>query len=482
MAAQQKAGPLRAVIFDMDGVLIDSEPVYLEYQYQALSRRYPWVSRESLYPTVGMSGQEHPLFMATLCRRTPDAAFRAELDAIFDGVQVDYRTILRPEVPQVLADLRAQGLRLALASSSGMANIRRVLAECGLRDAFDCVVSGEQFTRSKPDPEIYRTVMRRLGCRPQECLIVEDSTYGIAAGAASGGIVAALRDDRFPFDQAAAQLHIAALRELPALAACGGRRIRAAFFDVDGTLAEVGSHRIPAGTYTALARLREQGIAVLVSTGRHPLEIEQEALLPGITLDGGVYMNGQLCVVRGRPVLESCIPAAALRGLKEYLARHGRSCIFLEQDRMYANFVDARMAAEQAKIGTAPPPAADIDGLEGRKIYQVIPFIAPDEEAALLGAMPGCKLLRWGENVVDITGADGGKERGMLAVCAALGIDPAQTIAFGDAENDLGILWQAGIGVAMGNALATVKRSADYVTARVEADGVYRALKHFYLI
>ena len=80
----------------------------------------------------------------------------------------------------------------------------------------------------------------KLGRKPEECLIVEDSTYGVQAGTAAGGVVAALRDERFPFDQRAAQLHIDSLAELPALAACGGKRIRAAFFDVDGTLITVG--------------------------------------------------------------------------------------------------------------------------------------------------------------------------------------------------------------------------------------------------
>jgi len=115
--------------------------------------------------------------------------------------------------------LRAMGLQLALASSSPMSNIRQVLGECGLMEFFPVIVSGEQFEASKPDPEIYLHTMARLGRRPEECLIVEDSTYGVQAGAAAGGLVAALRDERFPFDQSAARFHIGNLSEIPALAA-----------------------------------------------------------------------------------------------------------------------------------------------------------------------------------------------------------------------------------------------------------------------
>ena len=274
--------PIRAVIFDMDGVLIDSEPVYLGMQARNLQTKYPWVTLESMYPTVGMSSQEYPRFMARLCRVPFTPEFEKELmqadenepihfpdilrpearpmleqlramglqlalassspmsnirqvlgecglmeffPVIVSGEQfeaskpIHFPDILRPEARPMLEQLRAMGLQLALASSSPMSNIRQVLGECGLMEFFPVIVSGEQFEASKPDPEIYLHTMARLGRRPVECLIVEDSTYGVQAGAAAGGLVAALRDERFPFDQSAARFHIGNLSEIPALAA-----------------------------------------------------------------------------------------------------------------------------------------------------------------------------------------------------------------------------------------------------------------------
>ena len=211
--------PIRAVIFDMDGVLIDSEPVYLGMQARNLQTKYPWVTLESMYPTVGMSSQEYPRFMARLCRVPFTPEFEKELMQADENEPIHFPDILRPEARPMLEQLRAMGLQLALASSSPMSNIRQVLGECGLMEFFPVIVSGEQFEASKPDPEIYLHTMARLGRRPEECLIVEDSTYGVQAGAAAGGLVAALRDERFPFDQSAARFHIGNLSEIPALAA-----------------------------------------------------------------------------------------------------------------------------------------------------------------------------------------------------------------------------------------------------------------------
>ena len=110
---------------------------------------------------------------------------------------------------------------------------------------------------------------------------------------------------------------------------------------------------MPPGVAPALQALQRSGVQVFLCTGRHALEIEEENMLPGITVDGAVYMNGQLCELQGQIVRETPIPAGDLSALKQFLQKKNRSCIFLEKDRMYANCVDSRMEVEQAK--SAPP-------------------------------------------------------------------------------------------------------------------------------
>ena len=94
-------------------------------------------------------------------------------------------------------------------------------------------------------------------------------------------------------------------------------------------------------------------------------------------------------------------------------------------------------------------------------------------EDLLLRQMPHCRTKRWGDAVVDLMSRSGGKENGIRALCAAIGITTEETIAFGDADNDLEMLQLAGIGVAMGNASEKLKAAAAAHCRTVMEDGIY---------
>ena len=115
---------------------------------------------------------------------------------------------------------------MALASSTGPKLIARIVEETGMRPLFDLIVSGKQFRQSKPNPEIYHYTAKTLRVPEEECFVIEDSTVGIQAASRAGMVIAALKDDRFGFDQSPADFHIESIADiLEILPSCCGMEL-----------------------------------------------------------------------------------------------------------------------------------------------------------------------------------------------------------------------------------------------------------------
>ena len=115
-------------------------------------------------------------------------------------------------------------------------------------------------------------------------------------------------------------------------------------------------------------------------------------------------------------------------------------------------------------------------------IFKIVFFATRAELEEAMRLAPHCIATQWFETGFDIISNEGGKEVAMAEVLANYGISPEESIAFGDAENDIAMLRAAGIGVAMGNATPEAKAAADYVTDDCDDDGLLHALEHFSLI
>ena len=206
---------IKAVIFDMDGVLIDSEIIYLDHMHEKLKLKYPDISREALFAVVGSTTKRTMEIVSGVIGEDRDSLDFHELYAgIWADCSLDYPSILRKEVPALLKEIRRRGYLVALASSTGRAGIEEVLTTCGLKENFNYIVSGEEFKESKPNPEIYLHTADTLHCEPAQCLVVEDSTYGIMAAHGAGMTVASLIDERFSFDRSLADYSINGLWEV----------------------------------------------------------------------------------------------------------------------------------------------------------------------------------------------------------------------------------------------------------------------------
>lgn len=255
--------------------------------------------------------------------------------------------------------------------------------------------------------------------------------------------------------------------------------IKAIFFDVDGTLFSHTTGIISKSTHLALDELKKRNIKSIIATGRHMLELQDMPVI-SMDFDGYITLNGQLCLDENKKLFYGN-PVNGVE--KEYLIRLFQEkkipIMFIEENRMYINFVNKMVKEAQADILTAVP---HVGVYSGGDIYMAVAYIQKDEEVDFREQLPGCKITRWNNKAVDIISANGGKINGIKQYLLQNDWKIEEVMAFGDAENDVEMLGFAGIGVAMGNAVDYVKEHADYVTTGVDEDGVEYALKHYGII
>lgn len=178
---------LRAIFFDMDGLLIDSEPLWHEAEIHGFGLAGLRLTAEQCLETTGLRVDEVVRFRyaetpwGEPSQEVVTAAIVERLVAL-----VHEKGVLKPGVAEALDFARRSGLRMALASSSPYVIIDAVLDTFGLRSAFEVIHSAEEETRGKPEPDVYLTAARKLGVDPVDSVALEDSPNGVLAAKAAG--------------------------------------------------------------------------------------------------------------------------------------------------------------------------------------------------------------------------------------------------------------------------------------------------------
>ncbi len=189
--------PLRAVIFDLDGILADSEPWWNEIDSKLLAE-YGVIYRGEYHREV--LGVSYRLAVEFYKKAFGLSASIEELMRRRGEIATEFfanRVGLFPSTKRTLERLRDMKVRLAIATSSVSASARPFLDRHGLTPFFDGIVTGDEIERGKPDPDIYLRAAKKLGIRADACLVIEDALSGITAGKAAGMRVAAIPDKRF---------------------------------------------------------------------------------------------------------------------------------------------------------------------------------------------------------------------------------------------------------------------------------------------
>jgi len=207
--------PYRAILLDLDGTLVDaSEPIAQAILALSRDAGLPVPDRAWAVGRIGFSPEEtwrllgasDPLAMMTLFRERY-------------AVHVTARTRLLPRVPETLVALRGAGRRLALATTRVTSSARDTLEHQGLAAHFDFIGGGDQVARHKPAPDVIQLLLERLGCRPDEALMVGDTTADIGAAHAAGlpcwSVLGGVHDEG-TLRGAGADLILSGVAELPA--------------------------------------------------------------------------------------------------------------------------------------------------------------------------------------------------------------------------------------------------------------------------
>jgi HAD superfamily hydrolase (TIGR01509 family) len=210
---------IEAVIFDNDGLLVDSEPVWDHVRAgMAAERGVDW-NTDDHKAVMGVSTQEWADYM--IQRLKLDVPAETVIQMVIERMQASYRESI-PFLPGALAavELAASHLPTAIASGSHPALLDIITADERLNPHLQLVLSADKVGRGKPHPDVYLETARQLGVSPGNCLVLEDSGNGILAGKAAEMIVIAVPDDRFPPSEdklSQADYVLISLKDFPAL-------------------------------------------------------------------------------------------------------------------------------------------------------------------------------------------------------------------------------------------------------------------------
>ncbi len=178
---------MKTVIFDMDGLLVDSE-IYALYAWREVAKNRGLADVDEFFPkTLGVNKLTRGIIFNQYYGDAFDfEACNEEMRSYAHGYEAETPFPLKNGVRELLAYLHENGYRMAIASSGLLSTIERRMKHHGIYEYFEVIVSGEMVKHSKPDPEIFLLCAERLGVSPSEITVFEDSANGIRAARAAG--------------------------------------------------------------------------------------------------------------------------------------------------------------------------------------------------------------------------------------------------------------------------------------------------------
>ena len=254
---------------------------------------------------------------------------------------------------------------------------------------------------------------------------------------------------------------------------------KAIFLDIDGTLLSFATRLVPQSAFDAMYKAKEKGVKLFIATGRHKKEIGTDTHLCRFPFDGYITQNGAYCYTN-EVIVHTCpIQKNTIQAVVKLIEKDPFTCVFCEENDMFLNDINDHVLSLLDKFKLPVPPISDIARALVSDIFQIVPIITKEAEH-ILYTLPSAKVTKWYDGGFDIVNENVNKWSGIEKMIEFYGISREDTVAIGDAENDIEMLLGAGFSIAMGNANDEVKRAARHVTTHVDEDGIANAFEYLF--
>lgn len=259
-----------------------------------------------------------------------------------------------------------------------------------------------------------------------------------------------------------------------AVAAQYAAQVKAVFFDIDDTLYMKDGDLLRESVEPALRRLQDAGILVGIASGRVEASFPEKitALTKRLGIDTFVTGNGQFVKCKGKILRNAALPVATLQPLIHFLQTHHIDYATLNNDALKVSAITPKLrgALDPITLNYQVDPNYYLH----HPVLQVLAFFDESQDHLFKHnpILDGLKVLRWHEDSVDIFIESGSKAMGIARVAEYLGFGMENVMAFGDGLNDIEMLSEVGVGVAMGNAHPELVPHAKHQTLAVHEDGV----------
>lgn len=253
------------------------------------------------------------------------------------------------------------------------------------------------------------------------------------------------------------------------------------FFDIDGTLYSHNQNCIPKSTINSIKKLRDNGYKIALCSGRSLYLLNQLKILDYIEVDYMVLINGTLVIDNKNNIIykKPFNPITLDKLIKRTRELNGELGILTSNDLFRLDEKIDLIIKGYAPLHIPIPIRKEY---QNKEVYQCNLFIDDDKFYLFKDLSHELEFIHLLDYGYDVLVKGESKVKGIQKLLEYLNISKEETIAFGDGNNDLGMIEYVGLGIAMGNSVNLLKKKAKYVTTSIDNDGIYHALKIFKLI